>query len=527
MGNEQALKLTLIGHDQSASKALHGVERSAKGVTTATSKLGTVGKGAMLGIAAGLVVAGKAAIDFGGDSIKAFADADKSQKQLEAAYKRFPKLANVNIDSLRKYNQALQRKTGADADDIASAQAQLGAYKLSGKQIKAMTPLLVDYATKTGKTLPAAAKDLGKAVMGQGKALKTLGVDFKDAKDPAKNYAQVMAGLKEKIGGYASEVPEAEKKSKILAASFGDLQEGIGEKLQPAMIGLTDAGQGVLDWLDANPEAAAGASAALDLLGQGFSFLWDVLRKYVAPALGWFIKQQGNAVRSMGSMVDAMNQVDFLNLIPDDAGDKMRTIADGIDTVGTGLESLANDPPMKVDTKPAVANVDKLNARIKGIKDRIVKAEARGDTKAVDKLKAKLDKLRGKKLDIQANVRKTGISNITIRGVGGGKMHISANASGTSSNPFDQLSVVGEGGPEIVRLPARAQVMSNGQSRAFANQGGLNRGAGSASGGMTVQMILQGLPAGPRAFAEAIERELYGLMRSRGPGGTLSFLRKR
>ena len=57
MAAETALKLTLIGTDKSASKALHGVERSAKGVTNATSKIGSMGKAAMLGLAGGLLIA--------------------------------------------------------------------------------------------------------------------------------------------------------------------------------------------------------------------------------------------------------------------------------------------------------------------------------------------------------------------------------------------------------------------------------------------------------------------------------------
>jgi hypothetical protein len=48
---------------------------------------------------------------------------------------------------------------------------------------------------------------------------------------------------------------------------------------------------------------------------------------------------------------------------------------------------------------------------------------------------------------------------------------------------------------------------------------------GGSAGGMSVLINLQGLGAGPRAFAEAIERELYQLMKSRGPAGRLSFQR--
>ena len=61
-------------------------------------------------------------------------------------------------------------KTKFDDDAFASGQAVLAQFKLSGKQIENLTPLLADYAAKTGKDLPTAAETLGKSFLGNTRA---------------------------------------------------------------------------------------------------------------------------------------------------------------------------------------------------------------------------------------------------------------------------------------------------------------------------------------------------------------------
>ncbi len=524
MAAEATLKLVLLGVDRSASKALKGVGKEAAAADTKLGRLGKYGKGAALGLAAGLATVGLAAVDFGADSLKAFAEADKSQKQLEDAYKRFPKTADVSIDALRRYNEAIQRKTGADADDMASGQAVLAQYNLTGRQIKSMTPLLVDYATKTGKDLPSAAKTLGKAMMGNGRALKDLGVDFKNTGDPAKNYAQIMDGLKEKVGGYADSIPEAEKKQKILQASFGDLQEEVGERLQPVMLGLVDAGQGVLDWLDANPAVIEGAAAGFAIFGDVLTGIWEIVRKYVAPALAWIIDGVTGTTKGMAGMLRALGTVPGFEWATE-AADKLDSTATGVDAVADGLRALANDPPPQVDIddRKAQAKARQIDAKIAKLNKQRIKLKSEGDTKGAQKIEDKIKRLQRMKKDIKIGVGLTPVGKqkvTTIRGAGG---TISARftASGHPSLPSGGFTWVGESGAELLQLPTGTRVYSNAQSRAMASQG---RTGGGSGGSIVLATTVQG-DTDPYGAAKRIERELLRLLKSR-PGGTLSFLRK-
>lgn len=220
------LTFNLFGKDKSAGKTLDslGVRafRVAAGVGRAVSRIAL----AVAGLVAGFAVT----------SLQAAADAETQQLKLSAAYEKFPALLDVNIDALRKYNTQLATKTKYDDDAIAAGQAQLAQFNLTGKQIQKLTPLLLDYASKTGKDLPTAAGDLGKALLGQARALKAIGIEFKTTGDNAADFENLVGLLQEKVGGFAEkEGDTAAGKLEILKNRFGEVQEAVGNALLPAL----------------------------------------------------------------------------------------------------------------------------------------------------------------------------------------------------------------------------------------------------------------------------------------------------
>ena len=510
---DTALKLVLLGTDKSASSTLRGVQGEAEKTGGKLGKVGKVGKVAMLGIAGAALAAIPAVVDFAQGSLEAFADAEKSQKQLEDAYKRFPKVASVNIEKLREYNQALQRKTGADADDIASGQAVLARYKLTGNQLKTMTPLLVDYANRTGKSIPDAAKAMGKSLGGAGRLAKELGFSFKASKDPAENYRQTLEGLQSTVGGYTKQLPEAETKQKILAASFGDLQENIGEKLQPAMLGLIDAGQGVLDWAEQNPAVMEGATAGFALLGDAIQGIWSLIKAFLLPVLATAVSTFGMTVDAAASAAEALGL--------GDAAKKLRTTANGIQTVADGITALAKAPdPVvnpRVDDSQSKRKMSEIDAKIAKLNKQRIKLKSEGDTKGVKKVDDAIARLKRQRNTIKVGVGLTRSGPQTYRvDKRSGSGFLRYAASGTRYAPSGAMTWVGEAGPELMQLPTGSRVYSNGQSRAMANQAGA-----SGSGGTTI--IINAPPGVPLSFAKAVEAELVKLKQSRGRGGTLRF----
>lgn len=218
-----------IWRDRGVSSGLKGLGKDADLASARMSKLKTAA-------AVGLAAAGVAVLKFGKDSVVAYAEAETAQAKLAFAFRKFPKLADTNQASLQKLNATMQLKTKYDDDAIASGQAVLAQYDLTGKQLASVTPLLLDYAAKTGKDLPAAAAAMGKAFLGNTRALKEIGVNYKSTGDRARDFANITDLMRQQVGGFAeAEGKTAAGQLAILRNQFGELQEAAGAKLMPAL----------------------------------------------------------------------------------------------------------------------------------------------------------------------------------------------------------------------------------------------------------------------------------------------------
>jgi hypothetical protein len=191
-------------------------------------------------LAAG-ALAGISVVGFFKDSISAFADAQQSTLALQSAFERFPALGDTTAGAIEEISKALQNKTKFDDDANNAAAAQLAQFDLTGKQIEALLPLVDDYAAKTGKDLPTAASDLGKAFLGNNKSLKEIGINFHATGDRAKDFSSIMGLLQAKVGGFAEEQGKtASGQLAILHNQFDDLQKTVGGAVVPV---LTELGQ--------------------------------------------------------------------------------------------------------------------------------------------------------------------------------------------------------------------------------------------------------------------------------------------
>lgn len=264
----KSLTFDLFGRDVSASKSMKGVGNNAHAMGEKLRRVGQV-------IGIGIAAVGVAAVKFGIDSVKAYSEAAEKQNELAFAFKKFPALADTNQKALQKLNTELQNKTRFDDDDLAGAQAVLAQYKLTGAQVTKLTPLLADYAQKTGKDLPTAALDFGKAMLGQGRGLKAIGVNFKDTGTQAGNFAELVDLVSGKVGGFAEQAGStAAGKLAIFQNKFGDLQEAVGEKLMPVLTALVDYGSAhVIPFLNdlSNVKDFDGFIKSLDSLKEGDS----------------------------------------------------------------------------------------------------------------------------------------------------------------------------------------------------------------------------------------------------------------
>ena len=253
-----------------------------------------VGAGFVSGLkaaAAGAAIAG--IFTFGKDSIDSYKEAEAAQSRLSDAFAKFPALADTNKEALQDLNSELMSKTRFDDDALASGQAVLAQFGLTGSQLQQLTPLLADYAAKTGADAPTAAEQLGKALLGQGRALKSVGIDFKDAGSVGANFDQIMAGLRTQVGGFAEQEGQtAAGKAQILANQFGEIQEKVGGALVPALQALADKLLEVIGFIQENSDVIGPLAAVVGALGLAIgaasvaTSIWSGLQTVATVASG-------------------------------------------------------------------------------------------------------------------------------------------------------------------------------------------------------------------------------------------------
>jgi hypothetical protein len=230
--------------------------------------------GSQFAAAAGVAIAA-GAVAFGKSSVEAYVEAEASQNKLADAFKKFPALADTNQAAFQALNAEIQKKTRFDDDALASGQATLAQFGLTGKQVSDLTPLLADYAARTGVDIPTAAEQLGKGMLGQGRALKSVGIDFKDTGSVAGNFDEIMGGLRTQVGGFAEgEGKTAAGQAEILKNQFGEVQETVGKALVPILQKLAEVGLQVVGWIQDNITVVGPLVAAIAAV-VAVQWLWN------------------------------------------------------------------------------------------------------------------------------------------------------------------------------------------------------------------------------------------------------------
>lgn len=218
------------------------------------------------GLVAGASIAG--VVYFGKRAVEAFAEAEKGQLALQMAMEKFPAVNDVTAASFANLNRELMNTTGADDDLLASAEGILARFRMTGSEIQRLIPLVNDYAIATGRDVPTAATAIGRALMGNARALKELGIDFTRTGDRSQDLEQIMGALERKVGGVGEAFGQTTAgKLAIATQNFQNLQEEIGAALVPALEGLIGVVRPAAEWFAGLSERGKQLAVAMGVIG--------------------------------------------------------------------------------------------------------------------------------------------------------------------------------------------------------------------------------------------------------------------
>jgi hypothetical protein len=240
--------------------------RLKESIKPALSDVGKTAAGVLGGLGGAAVARG--AFDFVHDSIAEFQDAEVAQTKFQQAFAKSPELARANRAEFEKLNSTLATKTRFDDDATASAEAVLANFHLTAEQMKTLIPLVQDYAARTGKDLPTAAQNVGRTFLGNTRAMKELGVNFKATGDRGKDFAAVTDLLRDKVGGFAEkEGKTTSGRLEIMQNQFGELKETVGSAVVPMLLRFVTVLTGLVTWVSNLSPAAKTLLTVLGGLG--------------------------------------------------------------------------------------------------------------------------------------------------------------------------------------------------------------------------------------------------------------------
>ncbi len=294
--------VTILPNATKFGPALQGQVSGAVGSTQKRLQQFRVAAGVALGLA------GVAVIKFGADSIKAYQESEQVLSQLQNTIAKTPGYAAGATAAFQKQASALQNLTGFEDEQILSADNSLIRFGLMQDQVSALTPLILDFARATGTDATEAATAIGRALLGNTRALKTIGIEFKATGDRGKDLATIMDLLKGKVGGAAEAFGKTSAgQIEIFRARLNDLQETIGKALVPVLNIVVKSLDVVLGVFNSLPGPAKEVATVVVAVGVAFVGLGLAL-KVVRSALIGYTGQAGAATVATEAMTVATTE---------------------------------------------------------------------------------------------------------------------------------------------------------------------------------------------------------------------------
>ena len=216
---------------------------SDKGSKAAARDINKLGKNfdkfaGKVGKAFGLAAAASAAfaIKVGIDSVKAAIADEKSQALLANSLRNTTGATDAAIASTEAWIDQIQRTFGEVDDNLRPALAKLASVTGSVTDAQALLGLALDVSAGGSVDLDAATNAVTKALQGNYKALKNLGVPITDAMVKSKDLNAVLALTAKTFGGAAATRANTfEFRMKRLAIAFDEAKETLGTALMPVL----------------------------------------------------------------------------------------------------------------------------------------------------------------------------------------------------------------------------------------------------------------------------------------------------
>lgn len=210
-------------------ETVSSVNKSKQSISSMDSVLKSVGSAIAGAFAVQKIIA------FGEASVKAFQEAERNALLLKSAVSVNGGLQQ-DFEDLIAQSAELQKVTIFSDDAIQQAQTAALQFGLTKDQVKALIPVITDFASATGQDLQTALDGVIQGINGVGRGLKIYGVTIDENGTRQSRLAEITDQLTKKFDGQAKAVGEtASGAAAKYANEIDNLQESLGERLAPVL----------------------------------------------------------------------------------------------------------------------------------------------------------------------------------------------------------------------------------------------------------------------------------------------------
>lgn len=231
-GTARRITVEFLGNSRDLDAAMDG---SARKSSKFGSALGKVAKVGALGLAAGVVVAGKALFDM----TKAAAEDEAAQVRLANTLKNVTGASSSQVAAVEDWISKQGVLLGVTDDELRPAMEKLVIATGDVGKAQKLASLAMDVSAGSGKSLEAVSTALARAQNGNVGALGRLGIATKNARGETLTFEQITNKLGNTFEGAASKKANTfQGKMARLKLVFNETKEEIGAKLLPILTRL-------------------------------------------------------------------------------------------------------------------------------------------------------------------------------------------------------------------------------------------------------------------------------------------------
>lgn len=208
---QQQIERQLGRLNSSATEASTGIGRVGSSLVSSTAAM-AAGAISLAALVSGLKSA-----------VTASAEQEAALNRLRVALAELGPEAEGVVRALEEQANVLQQNTAFSDDAVNAAQARIAAFTNEEATIKLLTKASADLAAARNIDLVSASDTLIKAFIGEGTALKRLGIDVDGAAGSMERLESVARGVTEAFGGQAAAQLDT------ASGAFGRLRNALGE----------------------------------------------------------------------------------------------------------------------------------------------------------------------------------------------------------------------------------------------------------------------------------------------------------